>query len=120
MGPPAQTDNVGQSTARTYGTTVSNQKFREVKDTLSVTQPRCKHMRFVPCTELIMAVQGALAVEARVEVIRETMMELSVEAPEFTPELESTSDKAYSLESGFDTLTKSEASGASAKPTLFD
>jgi len=130
--PPAQTDNVGQSTARTYGTTVSNQKFREVKDTLSVTQPRCKHMRFVPFTELIievlgsakakldMAVQGALAVEARVEVIRETMMELSVEAPEFTPELESTSDKAYSLESGFDTLTKSEASGASAKPTLFD
>jgi hypothetical protein len=130
--PPTQSDSSGRSVAQTLGKTVSNQKFRRVKDTLSVTQPRCKHMRFVPFTELIievldaakakldMAVQGAQAVEARVEVIRETMMELSVEAPEFQG---GTSDKAYSLESGYDMLTRSEASSvaaAPAKPTLFD
>lgn len=131
--PPAVSETSGRSHGTMLGKTTSNQKFREVKDTLSVTQPRCKHMRFVPFTELVievltaakakldMAVQGAKAVEARLEAIRETMMGLSVDAPEFKG---CDSDRAYSPESGYETLTKSETSSITAvvpaKKRLFD
>jgi len=128
--PPSSTSTTGKSCAKSRGTTVSNQKFRRVVDTLSVKKPRCKHMRFVPFTELIievlvsakekldMAISARDALNARVELIRQTMTELSVDAPSFEPEMcEST--RASSPESGYHTLElRTEVSSGAAAPRV--
>jgi hypothetical protein len=113
--PPSQTVTSGKTISRATGKTVSNQKFREVKDTLSVNQPRCKHLRFVPFTELIietldaarakldMAINGAQAVQARVDAIREQMLDLTVDPSVYSTGL----DSASSTGSEYSTLRES-------------
>lgn len=94
--PPSSSRTSEFSVSNSVGRTVSNQKFREVRDTLSIARPRCSHMKMVPFTDLIVdllnsaegklraAIKGAEAVNARIEVIRNKMIELSVEAEPFS------------------------------------
>lgn len=125
----------GVSSTETTGETVSNQTFRRVKDTHSIdpTNYRCKHMKYVSFTELIieildaakgkldMAVAGAEAVQTRIDAITQVMSELSADAPPFE---DGQSVRATSPDSGIDTPeTKNYATGLVAagpvKPSLF-
>jgi len=139
--PPVATSSLARSQSKSTGKTISNETFREVRDTLG-TEPRCKHMRFVPFTDLILevliavkakldtAIVGARAVEARIEAIRKTMTELSADAPEFTVPVRRCSssgfsERAFSPESGLGHLpeedeTSSVAAAAPAMRSLFD
>lgn len=118
--PPSSTITTGSTVGKSATRTVSNQKFREVRDTLNVARPRCVHMKFVPFTDLIVqlldaaqakldsVIKGAEAVNTQLDVIRDTMKELSVEAEpyygitavEACEEMSSSSSSGYTSVSG--------------------
>jgi len=132
--PPASSRTSGNSVSSSAGRTVSNQKFREVKDTLNIARPRCSHMKMVPFTDLIVellnsaeaklrvAISGAEAVNARIEVIRETMTKLSVDAEPFdgsailSENLDE--DRPASASSGY--VSVQGMTPEPARPSLFD
>jgi len=135
--PPSSSSSKGKSIATTTGRTISNQKFREVRDTLNITKPRCNCMKLVQFTDLIVellnaaeaklqvAIKGAEAVNAKIEVIRETMADLSVEATEFVSHNYSGSsvdleeDRALSVSSGYASVQEVQTS-EHVRASLFD
>lgn len=126
----------GRSMSKSVNKTVSNQKFREVKDTLSIARPRCNHMQMVTFTDLIVdllnsaeaklreAIKGAEAVNARIEVIRKTMTKLSADAEPFCSAMQESLEEVRPVfvSSGFVSEQDSvpETEPEPVRPSLFD